>query len=159
MMIYMQVKEIHQMRYIEAQKLEESKNAQDAAFALVMMEKQKCRAALEAAEMAQRLADLESQKRKLAEKRFQQEVEEKKKAMDALARCDIGYRKYSIEEIEAATNYFASSEKIGEGGYGPVYKACLDHTPVAIKVLRPDLSQGQKQFRREVFPSFFLVRS
>lgn len=40
--------------------------------------------------------------------------------------------------------------KVGEGGYGPVYKGTLDHTPVAIKVLRPDAAQGKKQFQQEV---------
>ncbi|KAE8698454.1 hypothetical protein F3Y22_tig00110597pilonHSYRG00236 [Hibiscus syriacus] len=53
------------------------------------------------------------------------------------------YRKYTIEEIEAATEFFSEALKIGEGGYGPVYKGHLDHTPVAIKVLRPDAAQGR----------------
>ncbi|XVF25176.1 hypothetical protein REPUB_Repub13aG0190800 [Reevesia pubescens] len=51
------------------------------------------------------------------------------------------YRQYTIDEIEAATNYFANSNQIGEGGYGPVFKANLNHTTVAVKVLRPDISQ------------------
>ncbi|KAM7483871.1 hypothetical protein LguiB_008454 [Lonicera macranthoides] len=144
-------REIDQWKSAEARKLEEAKQAEEAALAMVEMEKQKCKAAMEAAQMAQRLADLESQKRKNAETKAKHEAEEKKKAMDALARTNnIRYRKYSIEEIEVATNYFATSAKIGEGGYGPVYKAFLDHTAVAIKVLRPDISQGQKQFQREV---------
>ena len=45
-----------------------------------------------------------------------------------------------------ATERFSDELKIGEGGYGPVYRASLDHTPVAIKVLRPDAHQGRKQF-------------
>ncbi|KAI8030765.1 Beclin-1-like protein [Camellia lanceoleosa] len=63
---------------------------------------------------------------------------------------EIRYRKYPIKEIEVATDYFSNSLKIGEGGYGPVYKAFLDHTPVAIKVLRSEMSQGNKQFQREL---------
>lgn len=70
--------------------------------------------------------------------------------MDALSKTDIRYRRYSIEEIEAATGFFDQSRKIGEGGYGPVYKCYLDHTPAAIKVLRPDAAQGRSQFQREV---------
>ena len=31
-----------------------------------------------------------------------------------------------------------------------MYKGQLDHTPVAIKVLRPDAQQGRKQFHQEV---------
>ncbi|CAH9130162.1 unnamed protein product [Cuscuta epithymum] len=63
---------------------------------------------------------------------------------------EVQYRRYNIEEIEIATNYFSKSGKIGEGGYGPVYKAILDHTSVAIKVLRPDIPQGHKQFKQEI---------
>lgn len=114
------------------------------------MEKAKCRAAIEAAHAAQRLAEIEAQKRHNAELNAKREAEEKKKALEALAHNDIRYRKYSIEEIEVATDFFADSLKIGEGGYGPVYKAYLDHTPVAIKVLRPDAAQGRRQFQQEV---------
>lgn len=70
--------------------------------------------------------------------------------MDVLAQGDARYRKYTIDEIETATENFSGSRKIGEGGYGPVYKCNLDHTPVAIKVLRPDASQGRSQFQQEV---------
>ncbi|THU47179.1 hypothetical protein C4D60_Mb09t12800 [Musa balbisiana] len=73
-----------------------------------------------------------------------------KKALDSLAHADVRYRKYAIEEIEAATEYFADHHKIGEGGYGPVYKCYLDHTAVAVKVLRPDAAQGRSQFHQEV---------
>lgn len=72
------------------------------------------------------------------------------KKQDLLPRISVCYRKYTLEQIEEATEYFLDSRKIGEGGYGPVYKATLDHTPVAIKVLRPDASQGLRQFHQEV---------
>ncbi|CAK9180813.1 unnamed protein product [Ilex paraguariensis] len=42
------------------------------------------------------------------------EEEEKKKVMEALARFDIRYRKYTREAIKIATSYFSSSAKIGE---------------------------------------------
>jgi serine/threonine protein kinase len=45
---------------------------------------------------------------------------------------------------------FSEKLKIGEGGYGPVYKCDLDHTPVAVKVLSPDAAQGKSQFQQEV---------
>lgn len=152
-----QAREIDEWKSDKAPTIDECKQAQEAALIMVEMEKHKCKAAIEAAQMAQRLAELESQKRKHAEMKFLHEAEEKKKAMDALARCDVRYRKYDIEEIQNATNYFSASEKIGEGGYGPVYKAYLDHTAVAIKVLKPDISQGKKQFQREVHFLFFLL--
>ncbi|PPR92658.1 hypothetical protein GOBAR_AA28018 [Gossypium barbadense] len=58
----------------------------------------------------------------------------------------------SLAETEKAksTDNFSPSRKIGGGGYGPVYHSNLDHTPVAIKVLRPDATQGQSQFQQEV---------
>ncbi|KAL0441381.1 UNVERIFIED_CONTAM: U-box domain-containing protein 52 [Sesamum radiatum] len=134
----------------EANKLEEVQHAQEAALAIVEREKLKCKAAVEVAYKAQRIAELESEKRKQAEMKFKKEAEEKQKVIDALAYSEIRYRRYTMDEISVATNYFSPSEKVGEGGYGPVFKATLDHTPVAIKVLRPDISQGEKQFHREV---------
>ncbi|XP_009624934.1 U-box domain-containing protein 35-like [Nicotiana tomentosiformis] len=145
-----QAREIDHLKSEEACKLEEAKEAQVAARAMVEKEKQKCKAALEVARMAQQIAELESEKRKRVEQNFLHEAEEMKKAQDAFARSAIRYRRYSIDEIEAATNYFSNSKKIGEGGYGPVYKAYLDHTAVAIKVLRSDMSQGQTQFQQEL---------
>ncbi|KAL2455100.1 Protein kinase protein with adenine nucleotide alpha hydrolase-like domain [Forsythia ovata] len=144
------VREIVQWKSEEARKLEEVKHAQEAALAIVEREKQKCKAAVEAAHKAQQMAEMESEKRKRAELKFKFESQEKQKAMEALSRIEVRYRKYSIDEIEVATNCFSRSRKIGEGGYGSVFKATLDQTSVAIKVLRPDISQGQKQFQREL---------
>ncbi|AQK96160.1 lycopene epsilon cyclase1 [Zea mays] len=101
-------------------------------------------------EAAQRLADLEAQRRRNAEVRARREADEKVRALDAISNHDFRYRKYHIDEIEMATERFSDELKIGEGGYGPVYRASLDHTPVAIKVLRPDAHQGRKQFLQEV---------
>ncbi|PKA61148.1 U-box domain-containing protein 34 [Apostasia shenzhenica] len=143
-------KELHQWKMEETRKVEEAKHAEETALALVEMEKAKCKAAIEAAQAAQRLAELESQKRMHAELKAKREAEEKVKALNALAHNDQRYRKYTIEAIELATEYFSESLKIGEGGYGPVYRASLDHTPVAIKVLRPDAAHGRKQFQQEV---------
>ncbi|KAM0864215.1 hypothetical protein ACQ4PT_044072 [Festuca glaucescens] len=128
-------KEMHLLKMEEARRLEESRQAEEAALALAEMEKVKCRAAMEAAEAAQRLADLEAQRRRNAEVRARREADEKVRALDAIASHDFRYRKYSIDEIELATESFSESLKIGEGGYGPVYSASLDHTPVAIKVV------------------------
>lgn len=63
---------------------------------------------------------------------------------------NVCYRRYTVEDIQKATNNFSDALKIGEGGYGPVYKCKLDHTVVAIKVLGSDPAQGMKQFHQEV---------
>ncbi|EYU29341.1 hypothetical protein MIMGU_mgv1a002420mg [Erythranthe guttata] len=130
--------------------LEQAKMAEEAALALVEIERAKCRAAIEAAEKAQKLAVKETQRRKHAELKARRETIEKIQALDNLSKNDIRYRKYTFEEIEVATNKFSRSMKIGEGGYGPVFKGKLDHTRVAIKVLRADAAQGRKQFQQEV---------
>lgn len=142
--------ELQRWKIEEERRLEEARLAEEAAIAIAEKEKAKSKAAIEAAEAAQRIAELESQKRISAEMKAMREAEEKRKALDALAHSDVRYRKYTIEEIESATEFFADSRKIGEGGYGPVYKCYLDHTPVAIKVLRPDAAQGRSQFQQEV---------
>ncbi|KAF3447315.1 hypothetical protein FNV43_RR12500 [Rhamnella rubrinervis] len=143
-------KELTQWKMEEARKFEEARLSEEAALAIAEIEKAKCKAAMEAAAMAQKLAEKEAQRRKQAEKAAKREAEEKNRALTVLSHNDVRYRKYTIEEIEAATDKFADSLKIGEGGYGPVYKGKLDHTPVAIKVLRPDAAQGRKQFQQEV---------
>ncbi|CAN6706885.1 unnamed protein product [Malus baccata var. baccata] len=141
--------EVNRWKREEEMRLEEARLAEEAARELVEKEKAKCRAAIEAAEAAQRVAELESLKRRNAELKALKEVEQRKKSIDPRA-YELRYRKYTIEEIEAATYAFSEGFKIGEGGYGPVYRGELDHTPVAIKVLRPDAAQGQSQFKQEV---------
>ncbi|EPS65707.1 hypothetical protein M569_09070, partial [Genlisea aurea] len=142
--------ELHRWKVEEEQKLEEARLAEEAAKAIAEQERAKCRAALDRAEAAQRIAELEAQKRVNAEMKAFKEKEERKKMLDKLANTGVRYRRYTIEEIEMATEYFSSSRKIGEGGYGPVYKCYLDHTQVAVKVLRPDAAQGRSQFQQEV---------
>ncbi|XP_026658157.1 U-box domain-containing protein 35 isoform X1 [Phoenix dactylifera] len=143
-------KELHHWKMEEERRLEEAHMAEEAALALAEKEKARCKAAIEAAEASKRIAKLEAHKRINAEMKALKEAEEKKRALDALAHTDVRYRKYTIEEIEVATEYFSEKRKIGEGGYGPVYKCYLEHTPVAIKVLRPDAAQGRSQFQQEV---------
>ncbi|CAI0409995.1 unnamed protein product [Linum tenue] len=142
--------EMQRWRNEEEQKLEEAKTSEEAALTTVEQERARCKAAMESAEAAQKVAEMEAHKRMSVELRTLQEADELKKAMTSLAKSDIRYRRYSIEDIERATDNFHESKKIGEGGYGPVFKCYLDHTPVAVKVLRPDAVQGRSQFQREV---------
>ncbi|KAK8602448.1 hypothetical protein V6N13_057922 [Hibiscus sabdariffa] len=142
--------ELHQWKMEEARRFEEARQAEEAALAMAEKEKAKCKVAIEAAEEAQRLAEIEAYRRQQAEYKAKHESDEKNRALHALAINDVRYRKYTIEEIEEATGNFTAENKIGEGGYGPVYKGKLDHTPVAIKILRPDAAQGKRQFQQEV---------
>lgn len=100
--------------------------------------------------MSQRLAEMETKKRKQAEIKARREEEERTIALREVVYNSIPYRRYDIKEIEVATNGFNYDLKIGEGGYGPVFKGVIDHTVVAIKALRPDLAHGERQFQQEV---------
>ncbi|GMH21715.1 hypothetical protein Nepgr_023557 [Nepenthes gracilis] len=60
------------------------------------------------------------------------------------------FSEFSFSEIEIATNNFDPSLKIGEGGYGNIYKGFLRHTEVAIKIPHHDSLQGPQEFQQEV---------
>lgn len=58
---------------------------------------------------------------------------------------------YSYKELQVATQSFNVANKIGEGGFGSVYKGRLkDNTLVAIKVLSAQSEQGVKEFLNEI---------
>ncbi|KAK4752953.1 hypothetical protein SAY87_021751 [Trapa incisa] len=58
---------------------------------------------------------------------------------------------YSYKELRTATQNFTLSNKIGEGGFGSVYKGILrDGTAVAIKVLSEESRQGIREFLNEI---------
>ncbi|GLT63594.1 hypothetical protein SLA2020_361500 [Shorea laevis] len=57
---------------------------------------------------------------------------------------------FSFETIVSATNYFSTANKLGEGGFGPVYKGILfDGREVAIKRLSRSSGQGVAEFKNE----------
>eukprot|EP00253_Pinus_taeda_P001401 PITA_01401 len=58
---------------------------------------------------------------------------------------------FSLTEIQTATNGFDNDNKIGEGGFGTVYKGVLaDGKFVAVKKLSSRSSQGKREFLNEV---------
>ncbi|XP_068656007.1 probable LRR receptor-like serine/threonine-protein kinase At1g56140 [Aristolochia californica] len=58
---------------------------------------------------------------------------------------------YSYAELRAATEDFKPSNKLGEGGFGPVYRGTLpDGRVVAVKVLSLTSHQGKSQFVAEI---------
>ncbi|KAF0928610.1 hypothetical protein E2562_006051 [Oryza meyeriana var. granulata] len=57
---------------------------------------------------------------------------------------------FSLLELQQATQNFSDAMKIGEGGFGCVYRGLLRNTTVAIKMLRSQNLQGQSQFQQEV---------
>ncbi|KAJ9563227.1 hypothetical protein OSB04_008387 [Centaurea solstitialis] len=64
---------------------------------------------------------------------------------------DLDLPLFSLSTLVNATNNFASENKLGEGGFGPVYKGCLeDEREVAVKRLSKCSLQGAEEFKNEV---------
>ncbi|KAL1541957.1 non-specific serine/threonine protein kinase [Salvia divinorum] len=61
-------------------------------------------------------------------------------------------RRFSLAEIQSATRNFSDAHLIGRGGFGKVYKGNIDNgqVTVAIKRLRSNSSQGQREFLTEI---------
>ncbi|GFP96953.1 probable LRR receptor-like serine/threonine-protein kinase rfk1 [Phtheirospermum japonicum] len=58
---------------------------------------------------------------------------------------------FPLKQIRAATNNFDVKNKIGEGGFGPVYKGQLpDSTVIAVKQLSSRSRQGNREFLNEI---------
>lgn len=58
---------------------------------------------------------------------------------------------FSLKQLKTATNNFDNVNKIGEGGFGPVYRGVLqDRTVVAVKQLSSKSRQGNREFLNEI---------
>ncbi|KAH1222937.1 putative leucine-rich repeat receptor-like serine/threonine-protein kinase [Glycine max] len=58
---------------------------------------------------------------------------------------------FTMHQIKVATNNFDISNKIGEGGFGPVYKGILSNgTIIAVKMLSSRSKQGNREFINEI---------
>lgn len=74
----------------------------------------------------------------------------RRKQGEASSRRMRTFSEFSRFEIEEATQNFDESLKIGQGGYGNVYKGLLCHAKVAIKRLESSGAQGTTEFQMEV---------
>ncbi|KAF3970376.1 hypothetical protein CMV_005928 [Castanea mollissima] len=64
---------------------------------------------------------------------------------------DLELPSYSLATIAIATNKFSSNNKLGEGGFGLVYKGILaDGQEIAVKRLSRNSRQGLSEFKNEV---------
>ncbi|KAF8095941.1 hypothetical protein N665_0320s0068 [Sinapis alba] len=81
-----------------------------------------------------------------------------KKSYDTTAADDggddittAGSLQFDFKVIEAATDKFSISNKLGQGGFGKVYKGSLPNgLQVAVKRLSQTSGQGEKEFKSEV---------
>ncbi|XP_034890340.1 probable LRR receptor-like serine/threonine-protein kinase RFK1 isoform X1 [Populus alba] len=75
----------------------------------------------------------------------------KKKRQKGLEGIEIQTVSFTLKQIKAATGNFDPANKIGEGGFGPVYKGMLpDGTVIAVKQLSSKSSQGNREFLNEI---------
>ncbi|WRX27713.1 Serine-threonine/tyrosine-protein kinase [Theobroma cacao] len=64
---------------------------------------------------------------------------------------DLELPLFEFATIQAATDNFSAANKIGEGGFGPVYKGELQSgQEVAVKRLAENSGQGLQEFKNEV---------
>ncbi|CAJ1961370.1 unnamed protein product [Sphenostylis stenocarpa] len=73
-------------------------------------------------------------------------------SMDEEFRKGIGPKRFCYKELVSATNNFAESQKIGQGGFGGVYKGYLKdlNSNVAVKRISRESKQGEKEYASEV---------
>ncbi|KAF3675809.1 putative LRR receptor-like serine/threonine-protein kinase RFK1 [Capsicum annuum] len=75
----------------------------------------------------------------------------KKKQRKDLEDMELQTVSFTLKQIKAATNNFDASNKIGEGGFGAVFKGQLsDGTSVAVKQLSRQSRQGNREFLNEI---------
>ncbi|KAF3529063.1 hypothetical protein DY000_02043033 [Brassica cretica] len=64
---------------------------------------------------------------------------------------DFQISSFSLRQIKVATDNFDPANKIGEGGFGPVYKGEMnDGTIIAVKQLSAKSKQGNREFLNEI---------
>ncbi|KAK4781615.1 hypothetical protein SAY86_015717 [Trapa natans] len=68
-----------------------------------------------------------------------------------LLSADLLTGRFTLRQIKAATGNFSVENKIGEGGFGSVYKGLLsDGTVIAVKQLSSRSKQGNREFLNEI---------
>ncbi|XP_076933209.1 cysteine-rich receptor-like protein kinase 26 [Bidens hawaiensis] len=70
---------------------------------------------------------------------------------DAMDMSTIESLQYDFEVVKVATNDFSDDNKLGEGGFGSVYKGSLHNgQEIAVKRLSKDSGQGEIEFKNKV---------
>ncbi|XP_034581877.1 probable LRR receptor-like serine/threonine-protein kinase At1g07650 isoform X2 [Setaria viridis] len=68
-----------------------------------------------------------------------------------LQTLDLQTGSFTLRQMKAATSNFNTANKIGEGGFGSVYKGLLsDGTVIAVKQLSSRSKQGNREFVNEI---------
>ena len=123
---------------------------EEALKQTVADEKAKQLEALNQVERARRSFTREAYSRHKAEMATGMISEDRAQIVDAILSKSRACRRYSEQDIQLATDNFSEARKIGEGGYGNVYRCTLDHTEVAVKVIQQDSIDRTDEFLKEV---------
>ena len=123
---------------------------EEALKQTVADEKAKQLEALNQVERARRSFTREAYSRHKAEMATGMISEDRAQIVDAILSKSRTCRRYSEQDIQLATDNFSEARKIGEGGYGNVYRCTLDHTEVAVKVIQQDSIDRTDEFLKEV---------
>lgn len=134
----------------DLQKVQDALQWEDFFKQKAAPEKNKHFRAIEEAETVKEAFTREAYSKHNAETVTNMATTEKAKVLDALLSTGKSCRRYSRHEIELATENFSDAKKIGEGGYGIVYRCTLDHTEVAVKVIQQDSRGKIDEFFKEV---------
>jgi len=134
----------------EARKVEHALEWEEALKQTVADEKAKQLEALNQVERARRSFTREAHSRHKAEMATGMISEDRAQIVDAILSKSRACRRYSEQDIQLATDNFSEARKIGEGGYGNVYRCTLDHTEVAVKVIQQDSIDRTDEFLKEV---------
>ncbi|KAL9243749.1 hypothetical protein vseg_017600 [Gypsophila vaccaria] len=91
-------------------------------------------------------------RRRMATRRGKKEDSKRYKFEDNVGQLELQEPPlYTFEMLRKATNDFNESNKLGEGGFGPVYKGVLeDGHEIAVKRLSRSSGQGLEEFMNEV---------
>ncbi|KAM0042686.1 putative protein kinase RLK-Pelle-DLSV family [Helianthus debilis subsp. tardiflorus] len=81
----------------------------------------------------------------------EQEVKVLERDQNSSKKESIELPVFSLSAISRATNKFSTDNKLGEGGFGPVYKGVLEEgQEIAVKRLSKSSKQGIDEFKNEV---------
>lgn len=69
---------------------------------------------------------------------------------DQIQCSSMAPKKFRLREIKKATSNFNYQNKLGEGGFGKVYKGILGSKEIAVKRVSKDSRQGKQEFVAEV---------
>lgn len=69
---------------------------------------------------------------------------------DQIKDSSMAPKKYKLSEIRKATNGFSHQNKLGEGGFGTVYKGVHGNKEIAAKRVSKNSRQGKQEFIAEV---------